>query len=187
MGIFDKLKAKRYSKQKAAQFLVTTAIGRVEPFIEFYLPGICEDLGISIVDCNVGEIRSELTALQMWATLKALEGDDAELLAAIRDEFLSSFIKGLEGSQLGPVEVSEVFCQRCELYDRVWDDASGSNQAIWATNVLAVLLNNGKVEKKLLNLFAAHTIQIFTFETMQIVLDARKKIAGIVTLKGRKQ
>ena len=175
MGIFNK--KVRLTRIEAAQFMRGIAIDGCNIFIDKILTDLCEDLDIPITECNKTVIWNEAFIISMWSILYALQGDDAEFLSLIIEEFKYPFC---QNSDLK--EVDDLFTHRCHFYDKAWDNSSGSNQAIWATHVLAILFNGGKLDQMLSHGFAFFRVQSFFFNLMTNAVKTRAKIKKFDTL-----
>lgn len=161
------------SYEDSGRLLLSVAMTNIDSFLNKDLPNICEDLGIDLDDFNKNVLRAEIMIVCLWAATKALEGEKQELIETIRNAFFGIF-KDERHDQL-----KEVFSQRSKKYDEALDESSEGNQSILSVTILSEMFYAGQLEKRLLDIKAIFLVQYFVFNTMQNVLDTRKKISLI--------
>lgn len=172
MGLLDRFRKKQVtaSYEDAGRLLLSVAVQNAESFLQETLPEISESLDIDFDFFNPNTLRSEIMILCIWAATKALEGDDSRLINNIHSFFVQAYDPEVRE------DVKEIFNHRCYHYNDAWDEESGDNQSVLSLNILSQLLTEGKPNKDLLNFTAISLVQLFVFNTMGNVLDARKRI-----------
>ena len=105
----------------------------------------------------------------VWAATKALENDDQRLINAIHNAFLDV------GEDIRD-QLKEMFLERRARYNEAWDENSGGNQSILATDILSEMFNDGELDKWLLHFGAGLLVLFLVSSTMEKVLNYRKRI-----------
>ncbi len=117
----------------------------------------------------------EIVKMNLWIISKALTADKK-----ILDELHKIYIFGHANlAETGedkidfPKQAEKELNETYQKYYETWDDNSGGNQSILALTILEQLLNNGKPDKKLVNIMLFSLINMHVLTTLKAVLDFR--------------
>jgi|GEM_PF-3553302 len=141
------------------------------------LTPILKDAGIFLNEKQKERLKFEMRIMNLWIVSKALAHDKRVL-----DEMHKMFIFRIADSyeikdRRNEVaeKVEERIQQAYKKYYDAWDDDSDGNQAILSGVILEQLLNEGKPDKKFLNMRLSFPVNLHVLETMKSVLDYRNQ------------
>ena len=116
----------------------------------------------------------EVPKLNLWIISKTLPSDKVTLekLHHLYASAMEKYLKQI-GSPKTQLEIIDDLIQTYKIYYNNWNDKSGGEQTVLATEILQQLLNNGKFDKKFMSFFATFIINEYLLKAMQATLDLR--------------
>lgn len=145
----------------------------------FYEEILPELKAFNLSDDQKNILKNEIIIIDLWAISKALNSDK-KLVDEINKNFILARYATLNEKKEKDIEllkeIQELIYKRFIKYYKDWDDKSGTNQSVLALTMLEQMLNEGKSDRKLINIHLFFLISNHIFSLMQFTIQERNKL-----------